>query len=57
MFYGSDENISETEINDWKNNETTNDVAIHKLTGNHFFIFNNAYTFKEHINKIVFNYH
>ena len=54
VFYGSNENITDEEIEYW-NNETSAEVTIKKLNGNHFFIFEN-YLFQEEINSYIRKY-
>lgn len=40
VFYGTEEKITEFEITEWEN-ESTQEVTINRMKGNHFFIFNN----------------
>jgi external thioesterase TEII len=51
VFYGTEEDITEEEIIQWKN-ESTEKVTIKSLEGNHFFIFNNENYFTNYFNDL-----
>lgn len=54
VFYGRDEDIEENEVMEWKN-ESTGNVSITILEGNHFFIFNNEDFFINYFNNLKKN--
>lgn len=51
VFYGSDEDIIQEEVEEWQK-ETTNNVNITKLKGNHFFIFDHTEFFIEYFKNL-----
>ncbi len=51
VFYGSHEEISESEAKQWQL-ETSGEVNIKELNGNHFFIFDNHNFFKEYFKNL-----
>ena len=54
VYYGTEEEIAEKEIMEWKN-ESTEEVTITALEGNHFFIFNNVDFFTNYFNNLTKN--
>lgn len=54
VFYGKTEGISETEIEGWKNQSTEN-VVITPLEGNHFFIYDNESFFTNYFESLALN--
>ncbi|OXA98977.1 thioesterase II family protein [Flavobacterium pectinovorum] len=53
VFYGSDDAI-EGEMTGWRD-ETTREVNITQLKGNHFFIFNHSDYFRNYFNNLIRN--
>lgn len=54
VFYGTDEEISENEIKEWEN-ESTEEVVVKPLKGNHFFIYNQEGFFVNYFNSLAKN--
>jgi len=54
VFYGSDEEITQEQAEAWQE-ETTTNVNVKKLKGNHFFIFDHKKFVKEYLKKLQLN--
>lgn len=54
VFYGTEEEITENEIMEWKN-ESTEEVTIKPLKGNHFYIYNHEGFFVNYFNSLIKN--
>lgn len=54
VFYGTEEEISENEVKEWEN-ETTEEVVVKPLKGNHFFIYNQESFFVNYFNSLAKN--
>ena len=54
VFYGSAEDITQKEANAWQK-ETTGNVNVTKLQGNHFFIFDHKEIFLEYFKNLQLN--